>query len=172
MDGEPKECGAEKLVLSVGRKPDLSWLDLDRIGLATKKGAFYVDERMETSVPGIYAVGDAAGGIMLAHVAMAEGQCAAKNAMGRESTMYYDAIPFCIYTSPEVGFVGLSEEKAKEKFDIEIGRFPFSGCGKAMVLNETYGMVKIISEKGSGLVLGVHIIGLCHARRTLSIEQA
>jgi dihydrolipoamide dehydrogenase len=159
LDGELKKCHAEKVILSVGRKPDLTWLDVDKIGLATKQGALYVDERMETNIPGIYAVGDATGGIMLAHVAMAEGECAAKNAMGKKSTMNYDAIPSCIYTSPEVGSVGLSEEKAKEQFDIEIARFPFHGCGKALVLNETYGMVKIISEKGSGVVLGVHIIG-------------
>ena len=159
LDGEPQKCQVEKVILSVGRKPDLSWLDLNGIGLATRRGALHVDECMETNIPGIYAVGDAAGGIMLAHVAMAEGECAAKNAMGKKSTMNYDAIPSCIYTSPEVGSVGMSEEKAREKFDIQIGRFPFHGCGKALVLNETYGMVKIISEKGSGVVLGVHIIG-------------
>ena len=159
LDGEPQKCQVEKVILSVGRKPDLSWLDLNGIGLATRRGALHVDECMETNIPGIHAVGDAAGGIMLAHVAMAEGECAAKNAMGKKSTMNYDAIPSCIYTSPEVGSVGMSEEKAREKFDIQIGRFPFHGCGKALVLNETYGMVKIISEKGSGVVLGVHIIG-------------
>jgi len=159
LDGEPQDCVVEKVILCVGRKPDLSWLDLNGMGLAIRRGALHVDERMETNIPGIYAVGDAAGGIMLAHVAMAEGECAAKNAMGKKSTMNYDAIPSCIYTSPEVGSVGMSEEKAREKFDIQIGRFPFHGCGKALVLNETYGMVKIISEKGSGVVLGVHIIG-------------
>ena len=159
LDGEPQDCVVEKVILSVGRKPDLSWLDLNGIGLATRRGALHVDECMETNIPGIYAVGDAAGGIMLAHVAMAEGECAAKNAMGQKSTMNYDAIPSCIYTSPEVGSVGLSEEKAREIFDVQIGRFPFHGCGKALVLNETYGMVKIISQKGSGVVLGVHIIG-------------
>jgi len=159
LNGEPQKCEAEKVILSVGRKPDLSWLDLNGIGLATRRGALYVDERMETNIPGIYAVGDVAGGIMLAHVAMAEGECAAKNAMGEKSVMNYDAIPSCIYTSPEVASVGMSEEKAAEKFDIQVGRFPFHGCGKALVLNETYGMVKIISEKRSGLVLGVHIIG-------------
>ncbi len=114
---------------------------------------------METSVPGIYGVGDVVGGIMLAHVAMAEGECAAKNAMGDESEMRYDVIPSCIYTSPEVAVVGLSEEQAKERFDIEVGRFSFHGSGKALVLNETFGMVKIISEKRSGRVLGVHMIG-------------
>ncbi len=148
-----------KVIVSVGRAPDLSWLNVEELGLATKNGALQVNERMETSIPGIYAVGDVVGGIMLAHVAMAEGECAAENAMGNESVMRYDAIPSCIYTSPEVAVVGLSEMDAKQRFDTEVGRFSFHGSGKALVLNETFGMVKIISEKGSGRVLGVHMIG-------------
>jgi len=118
-----------------------------------------VNERMETNIPGIYAVGDVVGGTMLAHVAIAEGECAAKNAMGEKMEMSYRAIPLCIYTSPEVASVGLTEEEAKEKFNIQVGRFSFHGCSKAVVINETYGMVKIVSEKKSGEVLGVHIIG-------------
>ncbi|MBU1904257.1 MAG: FAD-dependent oxidoreductase, partial [Proteobacteria bacterium] len=138
---------------------DLAWLEFDRIGLAKKNGALLVNERMETNIPGVYAVGDVVGGIMLAHVAIAEGECAARNAMGEESAMSYRVIPSCIYTSPEVASVGLSEEAAREKFDIQVGRFSFHGCAKALVINETYGMVKIISEKKSRKVLGVHIIG-------------
>lgn len=153
------KLAAEKVIYSVGRKPDLAWLDLDRIGLAQAKGALVVNERMETNISGIYAVGDVIGGIMLAHVAIAEGECAARNAMGQQSTVSYRAIPSCIYTSPEVGSAGLSEEEARKGFDIEVGRFSFHGCGKALILNQTYGMVKIISERGSGTVLGVHIIG-------------
>jgi dihydrolipoamide dehydrogenase len=114
---------------------------------------------METNIPDIYAVGDVVGGNMLAHVAMAEGECAAKNAMGQPSKMSYRAIPLCIYTSPEVASVGLSEERARKKFDIQVGRFSFHGCAKASILNKSYGMVKIIAKKGSGEVLGVHIIG-------------
>ena len=159
VNGKAMKCVASKVVVSVGRDPDLSWLDVDTLGLETKDGALQVNERMETSVPGIYGVGDVAGGIMLAHVAMAEGECAAKNAMGDESEMRYDVIPSCVYTSPEVAVVGLSEEMAGELYDIEVGRFSFHGSGKALVLNETFGMVKIISEKRSGRVLGVHMIG-------------
>jgi len=153
------KSAAEKVIFSVGRKPDLAWLDLDRMDLAQAKGALVVNERMETNIPGIYAVGDVVGGVMLAHVAIAEGECAARNAMGQQSTVSYRAIPSCIYTSPEVGSVGLNEEEARKGFDIEVGRFSFHGCGKALILNQTYGMVKIISERGSGTVLGVHIIG-------------
>ncbi|MCK4791670.1 MAG: dihydrolipoyl dehydrogenase [Desulfobacteraceae bacterium] len=154
-----KECETEKVIISVGRKPDLTWLNLDKIGLATKKCALLVNERMETNIPGIYAVGDVVGGSMLAHVAIAEGECAAKNAIGEKTAMSYRAIPLCIYTSPEVASVGLTEEEAKEKFDIQVGRFSFHGCAKALIVNATYGMVKIVCEKKSGEVLGVHIIG-------------
>ncbi|MFH1243712.1 MAG: dihydrolipoyl dehydrogenase [Pseudomonadota bacterium] len=154
-----QKCIAEKVIYSVGREPDLSWIDLNRLGLAQVRGALMVNERMETNIPNIYAVGDVVGGVMLAHVAIAEGECAARNAMGRESTISYRAIPSCIYTSPEVGSVGLSEEEADKKFDIQVGRFSFHGCGKALILNQTYGMVKVISERKSGTVLGVHIIG-------------
>jgi len=158
-DGRTMKCVASKVIVSVGRQPDLTWLNPEKMGLATKDGALRVNARMETSVPGIYGVGDVVGGIMLAHVAMAEGECAAKNAMGDESEMRYDVIPSCVYTSPEVAVVGFSEEQARERFDIEVGRFSFHGSGKALVLNETFGMVKIISDKRSGRVIGVHMIG-------------
>lgn len=158
-DGELKGCRAEKVLVSVGRDPDLDWIDLDKIGLAKKNGALLVNKRMETNIPGIYAVGDVTGGMMLAHVAMAEGECAAKNVVGQESRMDYHAIPSCIYTSPEVASVGLSEEKAKEEYDVQVGRFSFHGSGKALIIDETCGMVKTISDRKTGKILGVHIIG-------------
>jgi dihydrolipoamide dehydrogenase/pyruvate dehydrogenase complex dihydrolipoamide acetyltransferase long form len=154
-----EKCVADRVIISVGRTPDLSALEDGTLRLATKDGAIVVNHRMETNVSGIYAVGDVVGGVMLAHVATREGECAAKNAMGLSTTMRYGAIPSCIYTSPEVASVGLSEEAAREKYHIRVGRFPFHGSGKALVLNETYGMVKIISENRTGKVLGVHIIG-------------
>jgi dihydrolipoamide dehydrogenase len=158
-DGRPMKRSVSTVLVSVGREPDLTRLDTDRLGVAVEDAAIRVDERMETSVPGIYAVGDVTGGIMLAHVAMAEGECAAKNAVGEEAVMRYEAIPSCIYTSPEVASVGLVEEEAAGKFDIEVGRFSFHGSGKALVLNDTFGMVKIVSDRKTGRVLGVHIIG-------------
>ena len=150
---------AEKIILTVGRKPDFSLLNVDKVGIKHEKGAIIVNSFMETNVPGIYAAGDVIGGIMLAHLASAEGECAVKNALGHREAMRYRAVPACIYTSPEVGSVGLSEEQAKESHDIQVGRFPFRGNGKALVLNEVEGMVKIISDKKYGEVLGVHIIG-------------
>jgi dihydrolipoamide dehydrogenase len=97
---------------------------------------------------------------MLAHKAMAEGRCAAKNAMGLEKRMDYKAIPRCIWTSPEVAAVGLTEREAKEQYDdVKISSFPFTANGKAKILGETQGFVKIISESHHGEILGVHILG-------------
>ena len=157
--GKEKTIQTDMVIVSVGRSPDLSNLKVDRLGLANKNNFLVVNDRMETNVPGIYAAGDVTGGIMLAHVATAEGECAARNAMGHNDRMSYKAIPACIYTSPEVSSVGMTEEKAREKFDVQVARFPFHGCGKALVLDQTFGMVKIVSEKKYGEVLGVHIIG-------------
>lgn len=152
-------ANAENVIVSVGRKPDFSLLGVDRIGIRHEKGAISVDGRMETNIPGIYAAGDVVGGIMLAHLASAEGECAAQNALGQASDMSYGAVPSCIYTFPEVASVGLTEEQAWQTHDIRVGRFPFRANGKAVVLNELEGMVKILSDGSSGEVLGVHIIG-------------
>ncbi len=150
---------AEKVFLTVGRKPDFSLLNVDKVGIKHERGAILVNETMETNVPGVYAAGDVIGGIMLAHLASAEGECAVRNALGHKEVMNYKAVPACIYTTPEVACVGLTEEQAKERGEIQIGRFPFRGNGKALVLNEVEGMVKVISDKKFGEVLGVHIIG-------------
>ncbi len=159
VENESHEVEAERVIVSVGRAPDLSLLNIERIGLACHKGALLVDERMETTVPGIYAVGDVVGGAMLAHVATAEGECAARNAMGEDLPMHDYAVPYCVYTEPEVASVGLTEEAARKQHDIEVGRFSFRGCGKAVILDKTYGMVKIISNRADRKVLGVHMIG-------------
>ena len=159
IEDKEAECTAEKIIMAVGRKPDFSSLKVDKVGIACERGAIVVNERMETNVPGIYAAGDVIGGVMLAHVASAEGECAVKNALGHGETMSYRAIPSCIYTTPEVASVGLTEEQAKKTYDIHIGRFPLRGNGKALILNETEGMVKIIADKKYGEVLGVHILG-------------
>jgi dihydrolipoamide dehydrogenase len=152
-------ASAEKILLTVGRRPDFSLIDVDRVGVRHENGAIVVDEYMQTNIPGVYAAGDVVGGIMLAHLASAEGECAVKNILGSREAMSYRAVPSCIYTSPEVASVGLTEEKARQSHDIRVGRFPFRANGKAVVLNEMEGMVKIISDGTSGEVLGVHIIG-------------
>ena len=157
--GQRQTVSAEKVLLAVGRQPAADGLGVDRIGLAQQKGAVTVNDRMQTNIPHIYAAGDVTGGIMLAHLATAEGECAVGNALGAGAPMSYQAVPACVYTSPEVASVGLTEEEARKRHDIVVGRFPFHACGKAQILNQTDGMVKIVSEKKMGGILGVHIIG-------------
>ncbi|MCD6486220.1 MAG: dihydrolipoyl dehydrogenase [Syntrophobacterales bacterium] len=159
LEGKDYTVKSEKIISTVGRKPDLDALNVAGLGIATEKGAIVVNEYMETNVPGIYAAGDITGGIMLAHVSTAEGECAVRNAMGEVTQMSYRVVPSCIYTDPEIASVGFTEKQAAEIADIKVGRFPFRGNGKAMVINKTEGMVKVISEKKYGEILGVHIIG-------------
>jgi dihydrolipoamide dehydrogenase len=115
---------------------------------------------MQTNVEGIYAIGDVVGGIMLAHVASREGIAAAENAMGGNSEINYDVIPAAIFTSPEIGSVGLREYQAAEKgIKYKVGRFQFRSLGKAHAMGEIAGLFKIISDEDTDKILGAHIIG-------------
>jgi len=152
-------AAADKVILTVGRRPDFSLLGVDRIGVRHENRAIVVDEHMQTNIPGIYAAGDVVGGVMLAHLASAEGECAVRNILGNRESMSYKAVPCCIYTSPEVASVGLTEEQARQSHTIRVGRFPFRANGKAVILNDLEGMVKIISDGTTDEVLGVQIIG-------------
>lgn len=155
-----KEIIASEVAQTVGRRPDYMGMNVENIGLKTEMGRITVNNRMETNIPHIYAVGDVIGGIMLAHVAMAEGDCAARNALGYHSSISYMAVPRCIYTSPEVACVGLTEKEAIiEKGEVQVSRFPFHAVGKASLTEETEGMIKIVAGKKYGEILGVHIIG-------------
>jgi len=159
-DGIAEERRAEKVLVAVGRSPYTDELGVAQLGLTTDKGRLVVNEKMETNIPGIYAVGDVVGGFMLAHVAMEEGKCAVENIMGAERKMDYRAVPRCVYTSPEVAAVGLTEAEAKEEYgDIKVGRFPFIANGRALIHHETRGMVKVIADASYGQLLGVHILG-------------
>jgi dihydrolipoamide dehydrogenase len=156
--GTDMKVEGEKVLVSVGRHPFTEGLGLEQAGIALEKGRISVNDRMETSIKNVYAIGDVVGGVMLAHKAMAEGRCAAKNAMGREQRMDYKAIPRCIWTSPEVAAVGLTEQEAKQRYgDVKVSSFPFIANGKAKILGETQGFVKIIAESRSGEILGVHL---------------
>ncbi len=148
------------VLVAVGRSPYTEGLGLDKAGVAMDKNFVKVNEYLETSVKGIYAIGDVIGNFMLAHVATAEGETAALNCLGSQKRMDYRSTPRAVYTSPEVASVGLTEEEARKQYgDVQIGRFPFVGCGKALVINETDGLVKIIADKQYGEVLGVAILG-------------
>ncbi len=155
-----KEIITSEVAQTVGRRPHSLGMNIEKIGLETEMGRIKVNHRMETNIPHIYAVGDVTGGIMLAHVAMAEGECAARNALGYPSTLSYLAVPRCIYTSPEVACVGLTEKEAmNQKGEVQVSRFPFHAVGKAALTEETEGMIKIVADKKYGEILGVHVIG-------------
>lgn len=154
-----KTVRVEKVILASGRRPYAEGLGLQKLGIRVDKERIIVNNRMETNIPGIYAIGDVVGGIMLAHVAMAEGECAGRNAMGIGSELDYGAVPRCIYTFPEIGAVGMTEKEAQERYNVKVSRFPLHANSKANILGETYGMVKIIAEEEEGDILGVHILG-------------
>jgi dihydrolipoamide dehydrogenase len=158
-EGQKRLVG-NKVLIAVGRRPCTSDLGLEKLGLALDRGQIIVNKHMETNIKNIYAVGDVVGGTMLAHKAMAEGSCAALRAMGANIEMDYRAVSRCVYTSPEVAAVGLTEKEARVKYDnVRVGKFPFRVNGKALVLDETEGMVKFIADAQYGQVLGVEIIG-------------
>jgi len=155
-----KKLAAEVVAIAVGYRPNVEDIGLEETGVAVSKGGIQVNEHMETSVPNIYAAGDATGGIMLAYVAMEEGIIAAENALGRDATMNYQAVPKCTFSLPELASVGLTEEEATAQgHQVQVGRFPFAANSMATILGERRGLVKIISEPKYGQILGVHIIG-------------
>jgi len=152
------EIGVDKLLLSVGRSPNLN-LDFPKAGVEISSAGIQVNRRMETTAPHIYAIGDAAGGILLAHVAMEEGVVAAENAMGILHDIEEHLIPLCIFTDPEIASIGLTEKEAKQKRAIKVGRFPFRSNPTALIAGECDGLIKIIVDQENDRVLGVHVIG-------------
>jgi dihydrolipoamide dehydrogenase len=160
--GETTELQVEKVLLSVGRKPLTRDIGLETAGVLTDaKGYVGVDEFMQTNVRGVYAIGDIVRTPWLAHVASAEGILAVDHIGGKPvEPIDYKKIPACTYCRPEVASVGLTEKAAREAgYSVQVGRFPFSAIGKALILGEPEGFVKIVSEAVYGEVLGVHIIG-------------
>jgi len=159
-EGE-KKLKTEKVLLAAGRVPELGNIDVQRLGIELDKGAIKVNEKMRTNIPGIYAVGDVVGKIMLAHVASREGIVAVENISGKEVLMDYKVVPNCVFSMPEVASVGLTEAEArKENNNIKVSKFPFMANGKALGMGETEGMVKIIAEADTSELLGVHILGV------------
>lgn len=151
---------AEKVLLAAGRRPNVEGLGLEAAGVRYDRKGIQVDERMATSAPGIYAVGDVVGGTMLAHAAMHQGVVAAENALGHPARMRYNAVPSCIFARPEAASVGLTEQAARDQgYDVRIGRFPFNGNGKAIAQGEVEGFVKVVAEARYGALLGLHIVG-------------
>ncbi len=160
-DGSFEKLEFEKILVAVGRRPFTSGIGLEDVGVATERGRVLVDDHMRTNVPGIYAIGDCIGDPMLAHTAFHEAIVAVSNILGHDERVDYKAFPGVVFTHPEVGSVGLTEEQAREKFgdNIRIGKFPFNINGKAMGMGEREGFAKVITDTKYGEILGVHIIG-------------
>lgn len=161
-DGEAEKISASVMLVAVGREPVTEGLGLEAVGVRTdERGFVEVDEWMETSSPGIYAIGDVVPTPWLAHVASAEGILVAERIADADCRpIDYDLVPSCTYCEPEVASVGLTEAEAQARgFDVAVGKFPFSALGKAAVLGKTEGFVKVVRETRYDQVLGVHIIG-------------
>jgi len=146
-----------KTLICIGRTPNL--IGIEALNLKMEKRSVWVNEKMETSLPDVYAVGDLVSKKMLAHVAYEQGVIAAENALGGNRTFSYEYIPFGIYTHPEIGAVGMTEKEAREKYqNIKIGKFPFIALGIAKAMGEIEGFIKVISDENDRIV-GVHILG-------------
>lgn len=150
---------AERVMVAIGRVPLTSGVGIDRIGIELDRRFIKVNSRMQTNVPGVYAIGDVVNG-RYAHVASAQGEVAVENALGHECEMDYRAIPSVTFSFPQVASVGLTEEQARATGqEIKVGRFPFTAEAKAVIIGETAGFVKVVTDAKYGQVLGVHMIG-------------
>jgi dihydrolipoamide dehydrogenase len=157
--GEQEFLG-ELVLISAGRSINIEGLNLEQAGVAYDRGGIMVNSRFETSVPGVYAIGDVIGGQMLAHVASDEGKAAVENMLGLTVHINYDAIPACVFSFPEIAWVGLTEEEAKKRgISYQSGKFMFAANGKALTMGESDGLVKVLAEERTHKVIGVHILG-------------
>ena len=159
--GETVAFEDEKMLVAVGRQANADSLRLDACGIKYEKGRILVNEKMETNVPGIYAIGDCVKGYaQLAHTASAMGEVAAENIMGIPAVYDEKTNPTCVYMEPEAASVGLTEEQCKAKgIDYKVGKFPLVANGKSLIINGGEGLVKIIADAKYEEVLGMHIIG-------------
>jgi dihydrolipoamide dehydrogenase len=150
---------ADRVLLATGRRPNTQNLGLERLGIAMDRGFVTVDDRMRTSREDYYCVGDANGRCMLAHAASAQAIVAVDNALGHESTMH-GPIPNCVYTFPEIASVGLTADEATARgLNVAVGTFPLNFLGKALAVADNEGFVKVVRDRDSGALLGVHMLG-------------
>lgn len=162
VDGQQTTIEAEQALMAIGFKPNSLNIGLEEAGVELTPRKFVkIDEKMQTSVPNIYAIGDVSGQVLLAHVASAQGVVAAENIAGVETvTLNYTMMPRATYCQPQVASFGYTEAQAKEAgYEIKVGRFPFQANGKALGYGETAGFAKIISDAKSGEILGAHMVG-------------
>jgi len=158
IGGKSERFEADQVLLGAGRVASLS--GVEQAGLGTSKRGIEVDERMRTSVKGIWAIGDCTGLVPLAHVASTQGEVAVDDILGESVRMDYDAVPYVVYTHPELAHVGLSEQQAKEKHgDSNVARFSFKASGRALALGESDGLMKIVTTGEEQRIVGVHVLG-------------
>lgn len=171
LESGEEEILGEKVLISVGRKSVIGALGLDKVGVSTnERGWIKVNDKMETNVPNIYAIGDCNGQILLAHVASAQGEVASENACGHPAYFDGKTNPSCVYTSPEFAGVGLTEEQVKEQgIAYKVGKFPLIANSKAVIMEGGKGSIKVIAGAKHGEILGVHMVG---ARATDLIAEA
>jgi dihydrolipoamide dehydrogenase len=170
-DGKAQVLDCDRLIVSIGRVPNTDNLGLESIGLkANERGMIDVDGHCKTALPGVFAIGDVVRGAMLAHKAEEEGVMVAEILAGQKGHTNYDCIPWVIYTSPEIAWVGKTEQQLKaEGVAYKTGSFPFSANGRALGQGETGGFVKAIADAKTDRILGVHVI---HARASELIAEA
>ena len=154
-----REILANKVLIATGRNPNLQGIDVEGLDLQTDRGAIVVNRQMQTNLPNVYAIGDAVGGIMLAHVATAEGLIAVEHIAGHRVEMDYRAIPSVSFTHPEVATVGLTEQELKSSgIKYKVSKFPYSANGMALALGESIGNVKLLADE-QGVIVGASIMG-------------
>jgi dihydrolipoamide dehydrogenase len=160
--GKAATIDADHILLSVGRRPNSENLGLDRVGVALDKRGYVIsDDHLRTNVPGIYAIGDLIGGMMLAHKATKEGEVVAEIIAGHKIAFDVRTIPAVVFTDPEIASTGLTEDEAKQRghTQLKVGKFPFAALGRALSVNDTDGFVKVVADATTGELLGLHIVG-------------
>ncbi|MEW6082639.1 MAG: dihydrolipoyl dehydrogenase [Bacillota bacterium] len=159
-EGKEVTFEAEEVLIAMGRVPDFGGLDLAALGIEHDSKGIKVDNRMRTSLAGVYAIGDVVGKYYLAPVASREGIIAVEDMFSTGSDMDYKVVPQCVFSSPEAASVGFTERAARDAgYSVKVSRFPFSANGKAVALGEAEGMVKVVADGETGLLLGMHILG-------------
>lgn len=161
-DGKEQQVTGDKLLMAIGRGPLTKGIGLEELGIQTDpRGYLLINGMMQTNVPSVYSIGDCVPTPWLAHVASAEGILAVEHMAGRHvEPINYDKIPSCTYCAPEIGSIGLTEAKAKERgYEVKVGKFPFSANGKASILANRTGFVKIVADTKYDEILGIHMIG-------------
>jgi len=159
-DGSSKTLEVDKLIVSIGRIPNTTGLNAEAVGLKLERGFIAVDAECRTGVPGVWAIGDVVRGPMLAHKGEEEGVAVAERIAGQHAHVDFNTIPSVIYTSPEIAWVGKTEQQLKsEGVAYRAGQFPFSANARARALGDTNGFVKFLADAKTDQILGVHIIG-------------